>query len=196
MEAGDKTRGKYAALICTSCFTDTVYFHLPPLSSDMKCVYGVSCYRQIEAKVSSHTFSCLVFVPCLSILQIMWPKVFRHHYQRSNITICANQEVPRSVMQQWNVSVPHKLRYLHTCSPCKVFIITHTKPFCSLPRLCLWWEFWFEADTGNERTAFIVLFLSLMTSAWVCQEVICWAVTLTHTHTHSALMIFIFQNIV
>uniref|UniRef100_A0A8C2ZCH8 AVL9 homolog (S. cerevisiase) n=1 Tax=Cyclopterus lumpus TaxID=8103 RepID=A0A8C2ZCH8_CYCLU len=29
---------------------DTVYFHLPPLNEDMKCVYGVSCYRQIEAK--------------------------------------------------------------------------------------------------------------------------------------------------
>uniref|UniRef100_A0A8C5BBH4 UDENN domain-containing protein n=1 Tax=Gadus morhua TaxID=8049 RepID=A0A8C5BBH4_GADMO len=29
---------------------DTVYFHLPPLSAEMKCVYGVSCYRQIEAK--------------------------------------------------------------------------------------------------------------------------------------------------
>uniref|UniRef100_A0A3B5A093 AVL9 cell migration associated n=1 Tax=Stegastes partitus TaxID=144197 RepID=A0A3B5A093_9TELE len=29
---------------------NTVYFHLPPLSGDMKCVYGVSCYRQIEAK--------------------------------------------------------------------------------------------------------------------------------------------------
>lgn len=29
---------------------DTVYFHLPPLGDDMKCVYGVSCYRQIEAK--------------------------------------------------------------------------------------------------------------------------------------------------
>lgn len=33
------------------CLTDTVFFHLPPLSEDMKCVYGVSCYRQIEAKV-------------------------------------------------------------------------------------------------------------------------------------------------
>lgn len=29
---------------------DTVYFHLPPLTGDMKCVYGVSCYRQIETK--------------------------------------------------------------------------------------------------------------------------------------------------
>ncbi|XP_037612891.1 late secretory pathway protein AVL9 homolog [Sebastes umbrosus] len=29
---------------------DTVFFHLPPLNEDMKCVYGVSCYRQIEAK--------------------------------------------------------------------------------------------------------------------------------------------------
>ncbi|XP_077479876.1 late secretory pathway protein AVL9 homolog [Stigmatopora argus] len=29
---------------------DTVYFHLPPLGGDTKCVYGVSCYRQIEAK--------------------------------------------------------------------------------------------------------------------------------------------------
>ncbi|XP_058493184.1 late secretory pathway protein AVL9 homolog [Solea solea] len=29
---------------------DTVFFHLPPLTGDMKCVYGVSCYRQIEAK--------------------------------------------------------------------------------------------------------------------------------------------------
>ncbi|KAJ0059960.1 hypothetical protein NL108_016980, partial [Boleophthalmus pectinirostris] len=28
----------------------TVYFHLPPLSAEQKCVYGVSCYRQIEAK--------------------------------------------------------------------------------------------------------------------------------------------------
>lgn len=30
---------------------DTVYFLLPPLSEDTKCVYGVSCYRQIEAKM-------------------------------------------------------------------------------------------------------------------------------------------------
>uniref|UniRef100_A0A3B3SMP7 AVL9 homolog (S. cerevisiase) n=1 Tax=Paramormyrops kingsleyae TaxID=1676925 RepID=A0A3B3SMP7_9TELE len=29
---------------------DTIYFHLPPLNGDMKCVYAVSCYRQIEAK--------------------------------------------------------------------------------------------------------------------------------------------------
>ncbi|XP_028289769.1 late secretory pathway protein AVL9 homolog [Gouania willdenowi] len=29
---------------------DTIYFHLPPLTGSMKCVYGVSCYRQIEAK--------------------------------------------------------------------------------------------------------------------------------------------------
>ncbi|KAF5890574.1 late secretory pathway protein AVL9, partial [Clarias magur] len=29
---------------------DTVYFLLPPLSEDTSCVYGVSCYRQIEAK--------------------------------------------------------------------------------------------------------------------------------------------------
>uniref|UniRef100_A0AAZ3QKP1 UDENN domain-containing protein n=1 Tax=Oncorhynchus tshawytscha TaxID=74940 RepID=A0AAZ3QKP1_ONCTS len=30
---------------------DTVFFHLPPLTgADVKCVYGVSCYRQIEAK--------------------------------------------------------------------------------------------------------------------------------------------------
>lgn len=34
-----------------SCFADTVYFHLPPLGGERKCVYGVSCYRQIEAKV-------------------------------------------------------------------------------------------------------------------------------------------------
>uniref|UniRef100_A0AAZ3NUX0 DENN domain-containing protein 11 n=1 Tax=Oncorhynchus tshawytscha TaxID=74940 RepID=A0AAZ3NUX0_ONCTS len=37
---------------------DTVFFHLPPLTgADVKCVYGVSCYRQIEAKVGSP--SCL-----------------------------------------------------------------------------------------------------------------------------------------
>ncbi|KAI4885280.1 hypothetical protein NFI96_013679 [Prochilodus magdalenae] len=29
---------------------DTVYFHLPSMNEEMKCVYGVSCYRQIEAK--------------------------------------------------------------------------------------------------------------------------------------------------
>ncbi|XP_061442554.1 late secretory pathway protein AVL9 homolog isoform X2 [Rhineura floridana] len=29
---------------------DTVFFHLPPRSGDQSTVYGVSCYRQIEAK--------------------------------------------------------------------------------------------------------------------------------------------------
>ncbi|XP_068604063.1 late secretory pathway protein AVL9 homolog [Brachionichthys hirsutus] len=29
---------------------DTVFFHLPPLGGGTRCVYGVSCYRQIEAK--------------------------------------------------------------------------------------------------------------------------------------------------
>ncbi|XP_073406043.1 late secretory pathway protein AVL9 homolog isoform X2 [Dendrobates tinctorius] len=29
---------------------DTVFFHLPPRSGERKTVYGVSCYRQIEAK--------------------------------------------------------------------------------------------------------------------------------------------------
>ncbi|XP_058649437.1 late secretory pathway protein AVL9 homolog isoform X2 [Onychostoma macrolepis] len=29
---------------------DAVYFHLPPLDGQQKCVYGVSCYRQMEAK--------------------------------------------------------------------------------------------------------------------------------------------------
>ncbi|XP_066487288.1 late secretory pathway protein AVL9 homolog isoform X2 [Tiliqua scincoides] len=29
---------------------DTVFFHLPPRSEDQSTVYGVSCYRQIEAK--------------------------------------------------------------------------------------------------------------------------------------------------
>ncbi|RXM96147.1 Late secretory pathway protein AVL9-like [Acipenser ruthenus] len=29
---------------------DTIYFHLPPRNGDRKTVYGVSCYRQIEAK--------------------------------------------------------------------------------------------------------------------------------------------------
>ncbi|MEE6465650.1 hypothetical protein FKM82_006635 [Ascaphus truei] len=29
---------------------DTVFFHLPPRSGDRRTVYGVSCYRQIEAK--------------------------------------------------------------------------------------------------------------------------------------------------
>ncbi|XP_043544744.1 late secretory pathway protein AVL9 homolog [Chiloscyllium plagiosum] len=29
---------------------DTIYFHLPPRSGNRKTVYGVSCYRQIEAK--------------------------------------------------------------------------------------------------------------------------------------------------
>lgn len=30
---------------------DTVYFHLPPRSGNQKTVYGVSCYRQIDAKI-------------------------------------------------------------------------------------------------------------------------------------------------
>uniref|UniRef100_A0A8C1PQN5 AVL9 homolog (S. cerevisiase) n=1 Tax=Cyprinus carpio TaxID=7962 RepID=A0A8C1PQN5_CYPCA len=38
-------------LLCVSLRTDTVYFHLPPLDGQQKCVYGVSCYRQMEAKV-------------------------------------------------------------------------------------------------------------------------------------------------
>jgi len=33
-------------------FTDTVFFHLPPRCGDRTTVYGVSCYRQIEAKVT------------------------------------------------------------------------------------------------------------------------------------------------
>ncbi|XP_059841357.1 late secretory pathway protein AVL9 homolog isoform X1 [Hypanus sabinus] len=30
---------------------DTIYFHLPPRSGNEKTVYGVSCYRQIDAKI-------------------------------------------------------------------------------------------------------------------------------------------------
>uniref|UniRef100_UPI00398EEA68 late secretory pathway protein AVL9 homolog isoform X2 n=1 Tax=Pristiophorus japonicus TaxID=55135 RepID=UPI00398EEA68 len=30
---------------------DTIFFHLPPRSGNRKTIYGVSCYRQIEAKV-------------------------------------------------------------------------------------------------------------------------------------------------
>ncbi len=37
--------------LIVSLRTDTVYFHLPPLDGQQKCVYGVSCYRQMEAKV-------------------------------------------------------------------------------------------------------------------------------------------------
>ena len=31
---------------------DTVYFHLPHLTDVTKTVFGVSCYRQIDAEVS------------------------------------------------------------------------------------------------------------------------------------------------
>ena len=30
---------------------DTVFFHLPPRNGNGATVYGISCYRQIEAKV-------------------------------------------------------------------------------------------------------------------------------------------------
>ena len=33
-------------------FSDTIYFHLPSLQEKDRTVYGVSCYRQIDAKVS------------------------------------------------------------------------------------------------------------------------------------------------
>uniref|UniRef100_A0A667YC65 AVL9 homolog (S. cerevisiase) n=1 Tax=Myripristis murdjan TaxID=586833 RepID=A0A667YC65_9TELE len=48
---------------------DTVYFHLPPLTGDMKCVYGVSCYRQIEAKVSLTVLFFFVCV-CVSLINL------------------------------------------------------------------------------------------------------------------------------
>ena len=33
-------------------FLDTVYFHLPALPENEGTIYGVSCYRQIDAAVS------------------------------------------------------------------------------------------------------------------------------------------------
>lgn len=39
--------------IVSSFFLDTVFFHLLPRCGDRTTVYGVSCYRQIEAKVTS-----------------------------------------------------------------------------------------------------------------------------------------------
>lgn len=57
------------------CFADTVYFHLPPISgADMKCVYGVSCYRQIEAKVGSpswHLNSCVFCFTESSVVSLL-----------------------------------------------------------------------------------------------------------------------------
>lgn len=50
-EDGDDDDDDDDAGVFVAFFADTVFFHLPPLSEDMKCVYGVSCYRQIEAKV-------------------------------------------------------------------------------------------------------------------------------------------------
>lgn len=44
---------------------DTVFFHLPPRSGDQTTVYGVSCYRQIEAKVTLLAGSCGNAVPNL-----------------------------------------------------------------------------------------------------------------------------------
>lgn len=44
-----------AAKLFSLSFLDTVFFHLPPRSEERTTVYGVSCYRQIEAKV---TYSC------------------------------------------------------------------------------------------------------------------------------------------
>ena len=34
--------------------TDTVYFVLPGRKKSLQTVYGVSCYRQMDAKVSVH----------------------------------------------------------------------------------------------------------------------------------------------
>lgn len=39
---------------------DTVYFHLPSTTHEGKTVYGVSTYRQIEAKVVSHLFQTVI----------------------------------------------------------------------------------------------------------------------------------------
>lgn len=53
----DDDAGNVSDVFVTFFFADTVFFHLPPLSEDMKCVYGVSCYRQIEAKVRGKALS-------------------------------------------------------------------------------------------------------------------------------------------
>lgn len=69
----------YWTLVCLF-ISDTVYFHLPPLDGEMKCVYGVSCYRQIEAKVSGKVlhrklsqgdFNWRVYWPVFSCLVLM-----------------------------------------------------------------------------------------------------------------------------
>ncbi|XP_044031777.1 late secretory pathway protein AVL9 homolog isoform X1 [Siniperca chuatsi] len=60
---------------------DTVYFHLPPLSGAMKCVYGVSCYRQIEAK----------FLIPLQALKVRQADVTRETVQKS---VCVLSRVP------------------------------------------------------------------------------------------------------
>lgn len=40
------------------CFflTDTIYFHLPSLDGEQKTIYGVSCYRQMDAKVVPQSY--------------------------------------------------------------------------------------------------------------------------------------------
>lgn len=40
---------------------DTVYFHLPSMSHPGKTVYGVSSYRQIEAKVAIGNIQLFLF---------------------------------------------------------------------------------------------------------------------------------------
>lgn len=45
------------------CFiSDTIFFHLPSRTEKHKTVYGVACYRQIDAKVCSRMFSYILYI--------------------------------------------------------------------------------------------------------------------------------------
>lgn len=69
---------------------DTVYFHLPSLSEEMKCVYGVSCYRQIEAKVCTFSLLLVFFKSGLKSILQTW-NTYLFHF---NVSCVSSHFVP------------------------------------------------------------------------------------------------------
>lgn len=91
-----------ARLHFPDCFADTVYFHLPPLGGDRNCVYGVSCYRQIEAKVGRSSISIIWICPrrssvhvCVLLIRLQALKVRQADVTRETVqkSVCVLSRV-------------------------------------------------------------------------------------------------------
>lgn len=114
-----------------------MYFHLPPLGGDRRCVYGVSCYRQIEAKVGHNHIHITQMCPQSSRLSAWFHlqalKVRRADVTRETVqkSVCVLSRVVRGsfalVLESlsWFLAHPVLLQPLYGLLQAKLQLITH-----------------------------------------------------------------------